>query len=188
MRHGIGAAACDDGRDHSELNDMTRRFWVSAALTAPLLVLMFFGFPARRWIELALATPVVLWGGWPFFRARLGFARQSQPEHVHADRARYGSSLPISLVARWLPGAFPESFRIMGERCRVYFEPAAVIIVLVLLGQVLELRARSRTSSALRSLLGLAPKTARVVSEIGQRTRRFRSSTSGWRLAARSAR
>jgi len=153
--------------DHSELNDMTRRFWVSAALTAPLLVLMFFGFSARRWLELALATPVVLWGGWPFFERGWASLVNRSLNMFTLIALGTGASYAMSLVSVLAPGAIPESFRTHGGEVPLYFEPAAVITVLVLLGQVLELRARSRTSSALKSLLGLAPKTARVVSESG---------------------
>jgi P-type Cu+ transporter len=153
--------------DHSELNEMTRRFWVSAALTAPLLVLMFFGFSARRWLELALATPVVLWGGWPFFERGWASLVNRSLNMFTLIALGTGASYAMSLVSVLAPGAIPESFRTHGGEVSLYFEPAAVITVLVLLGQVLELRARSRTSSALKSLLGLAPKTARVVSESG---------------------
>jgi Cu+-exporting ATPase len=153
--------------DHSELNDMSRRFWVSAALTAPLLVLMFFDFPARRWLELALATPVVLWGGWPFFERGWASLVNRSLNMFTLIALGTGASYAMSLVAVLVPSAIPESFRTRGGEVPLYFEPAAVITALVLLGQVLELRARSRTSGALKSLLGLAPKAARVVGESG---------------------
>ena len=109
-----------------------------------------------------LATPVVLWGGWPFFAARLGVAREPQPEHVHADRARHGAAYALQRRRRRSPRACSRRpcAGTAGE-VGLYFEAAAVITVLVLLGQVLELRARSRTGGAIRALLGLAPKTAR---------------------------
>jgi P-type Cu+ transporter len=150
---------------HTELNDMTRRFWVSAALTAPLLLSMFFDLPGKDWSELALATPVVLWGGWPFF-AR-GWASLVNRSLNMFTLIALGTGAPylLSLVTVLFPHVIPASFRTHGGEAPLYFEPAAVITTLVLLGQVLELRARSRTSSALKSLLGLAPKTARLIDE-----------------------
>jgi Cu+-exporting ATPase len=155
-----------------ELDDMSRRFWWSAAITAPILAFMVSEFlpdqPLQRalphgwlnWILLAFATPVVLWGGWPFF-VRGGASVVNRHLNMFTLIALgVGAAYAYSVVATLAPGLFPDSFRMMGE-VAVYFEPAAVIVVLVLLGQVLELRARSRTSSAIRNLLGLAPKTAR---------------------------
>jgi P-type Cu+ transporter len=162
--------------ENPELVDMTRRFWVSAALTVPIVVLaMGHGLPGieripprlGRWIELALATPVVLWGGWPFFvRAWQSVANRSLNMFTLIGLGTAVAYL-YSLVATAAPGIFPASFRGMGGTVGVYFEAAAVIVTLVLLGQVLELKARSRTGSALRALLGLAPATARRVEADG---------------------
>ena len=151
--------------DHSELRDMTHRFWISAALTLPLLILMFADFSAMRWLELALATPVVLWGGWPFFeRGWMSLVHRSLNMFTLIALGT-GASYLFSLVAVLLPQAIPASFHTHAGEPPLYFEPAAVITTLVLLGQVLELRARSRTSSALKSLLGLARKSGRLVGE-----------------------
>jgi Cu+-exporting ATPase len=161
-----------------ELADMTRRFWTSVALTIPLLAFMVseflpgdplthaLGMTLSRWIQFALATPVVLWGGWPFFeRAWLSVKNRSLNMFTLIGLGT-GAAYGYSVFALVFPGAIPASFR-MGGQTAMYFEPAAVIITLVLLGQVLELRARSQTSSAIKSLLGLAPKTARVVRKDG---------------------
>ena len=161
-----------------ELVDMTRRFWISAALALPVLVLEMSahipGQPVQqvlpgglvRWIEFALATPVVLWGGWPFFvRCWASFVHRS-PNMFTLVAIGTGTAYLYSVVAAVAPGIFPAAFRGHDGQIAVYFEAAAVITALVLLGQVLELRARSRTSSAIRSLLGLAPKTARRVRNV----------------------
>ena len=161
-----------------ELEDMVRRFTVSAVLTAPILAFMVAEFlpgnplqrivpsGARNWIELALATPVVLWGGWPFFERGWASIVNRHLNMFTLIALGVGAAFLYSVAATIVPGVFPHSFR-MGNEVAVYFEPAAVIVVLVLLGQVLELRARSRTSSAIRSLLGLAPKTARRIEPDG---------------------
>ena len=162
-----------------ELVDMTRRFWTSVALTAPILAFMIsefvpgdplmhtMGMTLSRWIQFALATPVVLWGGWPFFeRAWLSVKNRSLNMFTLIGLGT-GSAYLYSVFALLFPQAIPASFRSMGGEVPLYFEPAAVIITLVLLGQVLELRARSQTSSAIKALLGLAPKNARVVSDDG---------------------
>jgi Cu+-exporting ATPase len=161
-----------------ELEDMTRRFWVSAALTLPLFLLamsrMFFADQLHAWlpsrtmsfVEFALATPVVLWGGWPFFVRMWQSLVNRSPNMFTLIGIGTGTAYGHSIVATFLPGAFPESFRTHGE-VDLYFEAAAVIVTLVLLGQVLELRARSRTGAAIRALLGLAPKTARRVQPEG---------------------
>ena len=154
-----------------ELADMTRRFWVSLILTAPVFVIgmadLLPGRPLQhaapgtlKWIQLLLATPVVLWCGWPFFvRAWASLAGLSLNMFT---LIAFGTGLAYaySVVATLAPGLFPDSFRGHGGEVGVYFEAAAVITTLVLLGQVLELRARSRTGGAIRALLGLAPKTA----------------------------
>jgi Cu+-exporting ATPase len=161
-----------------ELDDMTRRFWWSAAITVPMLAFMISEFlPGRplqallphgwmNWIQLALATPVVVWGGWPFFVRGWASVVNRHLNMFTLIALGVGAAYVYSVIATLAPGMFPDSFRIMGG-VAVYFEPAAVIVVLVLLGQVLELRARSRTSSAIRNLLGLAPKTARRIEADG---------------------
>jgi Cu+-exporting ATPase len=141
---------------HPELDDMTRRFWVSVVLTAPLLILMFFDFRAKSWLEFALATPVVLWAGWPFFERGWASLVNRNLNMFTLIALGTGASYVFSVVS------------ILFLKAQLYFEPAAVITALVLLGQVLELRARSQTTSALRSLLGLAPKTARVIDKNGR--------------------
>ena len=136
--------------ENEELRDMTRRFWVSAVLTAAILVIAMGGFELP-WLELALATPVVLWGGWPFFvRFWQSLVHRSLNMFTLIGLG-VGVAYVYSVIATFTPGLF------------VYFEAAAAITTLVLLGQVLELRARSHTGAAIRALLGLAPKTARRV-------------------------
>jgi Cu+-exporting ATPase len=164
--------------DH-ELRDMSRRFWISAALTIPLFMLAMGhdlypaampGFlDARRlqWLQLALATPVVLWGGWPFFVRGWASLINRSLNMFTLIALGIGVAWLYSLVATVWPGLFPTSLHTMGGWVPVYFEAAAVITTLVLLGQVLELRARSRTGAAIKMLLGLAPKTARRVQEDG---------------------
>ncbi|HEX5185008.1 MAG TPA: heavy metal translocating P-type ATPase [Allosphingosinicella sp.] len=166
----------DEG-PNPELIDMNRRFWVSAALSAPLFLLAMGMdlldwrlLPMRTfvWLQIALSTPVVLWGGWPFFQR---FAASLRSWHLNMFTLiglGVGVAYGYSLVAALAPGIFPASFRTMDGLVPVYFEAAAVITTLVLLGQVLELRARSATGRAIRALLGLAPKTARVVREDGR--------------------
>jgi Cu+-exporting ATPase len=158
-----------------ELVDMTRRFWIGVALTVPILGFMIselipgdpllhaIGMRASQWIQFALASPVVLWGGWPFFERAWASVRNRSLNMFTLIGLGAGSAYIYSLFALLFPAAIPASFRTMGGQIAVYFEPAAVITTLVLLGQVLELRARSRTSSAIKALLGLAPKTARVI-------------------------
>jgi Cu+-exporting ATPase len=170
-------ASLEEEPNH-ELLDMSRRFWWSLALTVPILGFMLSEFlpgqplqhaiPARiaTWIEFALATPVVLWGGWPFFVRGWASLISRNLNMFTLIALGVGAAYVFSVVATIVPGLFPDSFRVHGQ-VGVYFEPAAVIVVLVLLGQVLELRARSRTSSAIRGLLGLAPKTARKIEADG---------------------
>jgi len=170
--------AAEEG-ENPELRSMTRRFWVSTALSLPLLVLTMgrhllggsvaglMGSPAGAWIELALATPVVLWGGWPFFvRAWRSVVHWSLNMFTLIGLG-VGVAYGYSLVGTLAPGIFPASVRGAGGHVAVYYEAAAVIVTLVLLGQVLELRARSRTGAAIRALLGLAPKTARRIEPDG---------------------
>ncbi len=157
-----------------ELIDMSRRFWISAALSVPLLVLVMgselFGLdllPMRVsiWVQLALTTPVVLWGGWPFFERMWSSLKTRNLNMFTLIGLGVGVAYGYSVVASLAPQIFPESLRTMGGFVPVYFEAAAVITTLVLLGQVLELRARAATGKAIRALLGLAPKTARRVTD-----------------------
>ena len=157
-----------------ELIDMNRRFWISAALSLPLVVLAMgselFGWhllPMRVsvWLQLALATPVVLWGGWPFFERLWASLKTRNLNMFTLIGLGVGVAYGYSLVASLAPQIFPETLRTMDGLVPVYFEAAAVITTLVLLGQVLELRARSATGKAIRALLGLAPKTARRVKD-----------------------
>ncbi len=165
--------------ENPELIDMRRRFWVSVALTAPVFFLamsdLIPGQPVQHalspalihWIQLALATPVVLWGGRPFFERGWASVANRSPNMFTLIAIGTGTAYAYSLVATLAPGIFPDSFRGHGGAVAVYYEAAAVITTLVLLGQVLELQARSQTSSALRALLGLAPKTARRLNSDG---------------------
>ncbi len=158
-----------------ELVDMTRRFWISVALTAPLLAVMLSamlpGDPLHRmlgsqfvlWLQFALATPVVLWAGWPFFERAWMSVKTRKLNMFTLIGVGTGAAYLYSVVALLFPNLIPDSFRVHGGELAIYFEPAAVIITLVLLGQVLELRARSQTSSAMRGLLGLTPTSARIV-------------------------
>jgi P-type Cu+ transporter len=160
-----------------ELADMSRRFWVSLVLTLPVLALaMGEMVPAARqlvpshvslWIELALSTPVVLWGGWPFFVRGWASVVNRSLNMFSLIALGTGVAYGYSVLATLFPGLIPDSFRGHGGIVPVYFEAAAVITTLVLLGQVLELKARSRTSSAIKSLLGLAPKVARRLRDNG---------------------
>ena len=161
-----------------ELDDMTRRFRWSLCDDRADSRVHGLGVPARsatadnaaaRLAELdsvALATPVVLWGGWPFFVRGWASVVNRHLNMFTLIALGVGAAYAFSVVATIAPGLFPDSFRMNGS-VAVYFEPAAVIVVLVLLGQVLELRARSRTGAAIRNLLGLAPKTARRIGEDG---------------------
>ncbi|WP_166038097.1 copper-translocating P-type ATPase [Sphingosinicella sp. YJ22] len=160
-----------------ELIDMTRRFWLSAVLSIPLVVLTFgadllnwhpLPMTTSVWVQLGLATPVVLWGGWPFFQRGAASIRNRSLNMFTLISLGVGVAYLYSVIATVAPDLFPPSFRTMGGLVPVYFEAAAVITTLVLLGQVLELRARSATGRAIRALLGLAPKTARLVHEDGR--------------------
>ena len=161
----------EDG-PNSELIDMSRRFWVGAVLSVPLVVLTLgaeiFGWQlvamsTSVWLQLALATPVVLWGGAPFFVRFWASLKSRNLNMFTLIGLGVGVAYCYSVIAAVAPQIFPASLRTMGGMVPVYFEAAAVITTLVLLGQVLELRARSATGKAIRSLLGLAPKTARRV-------------------------
>jgi P-type Cu+ transporter len=166
-------------QDDGELRDMTRRFWVAAAFTAPLLVYTMgdmlaghrfeqrLGPALAQWLELLLATPVVLWCAWPFFVRGARSIRSAHPNMWTLISIGVSLAYVFSLVATVAPGLFPPSLRGPTGRVGVYFEAAAVIVTLVLLGQVLELRARRRTGHAIRELLELTPPTARRLREGG---------------------
>jgi Cu+-exporting ATPase len=161
--------------DNTELNDMTRRFRVSAVLALPVFLMAmvsdlapqlmpdFVSMTALQWLEFALATPAVLWGGWPIFQRGYESVVNRSLNMFSLIALGVGVAWTYSVVAMLLPGIFPPAMRSMGETVPVYFEAAAVIMALVLLGQVMELRARSQTSAAIKLLLGLAPKSARIV-------------------------
>jgi len=157
--------------DNAELRDMTRRFWVSAALTAPLAVIAMapyfgikepFGVPVhlRMYLELALGTPVILWGGWPFFRRFALSIKNRSPNMYTLIGLGVALAYLFSLAAVFAPGLFPQEFQEESGQVGAYFEAAAVIVTLVLLGEVMQLRALGQTSRAIRELLALAPNTA----------------------------
>jgi Cu+-exporting ATPase len=162
-----------DEEANPELRNMARRFWVSLALTAPLVIIAMAAMlreqsinqlispRMRAWIELTIATPVVLWGGWPFFQRGWASVVNRSLNMFTLIAMGTGTAYLYSILATTFPQIFPQTFRVASGEVPVYFEAAAAITTLVLLGQVLELRARSRTSSALKALLGLSPKTAR---------------------------
>ncbi len=158
-----------DDEDNPELRDFARRFWWTLPLTVIVLALAMLGHrvtflptQTRTWIELALTAPVVLWAGWPFFVRCVASIRSRNPNMWTLIGIGVAAAFGYSVVATIAPGLFPDSFREHG-RVGVYFEAAAVIVSLTLLGQLLELRARFKTSAAIKALLGLAPKTARRV-------------------------
>ncbi|MFN8006826.1 MAG: heavy metal-binding domain-containing protein [Terriglobia bacterium] len=164
---------------NSELKDMTRRFWGSLFLSVPIfLISMSEMIPgqtlqqavsgqALAWVQFTLSTPVVIWGGWPFFQRGWVSILNRSLNMFTLIAIGTGTAYFYSIIATLFPGLFPESFRGHGGGVSVYFEAAAVITTLVLLGQVLELKARSQTSSAIKALLGLAPKTARLLRQDG---------------------
>ena len=172
-------AAAEVGENH-ELTNMTRRFWIGSALTVPVFILEMGGhIPAlgkhelvspqvSTWIQFALSTPVALWAGWPFFQRAWASIVHRSLNMFSLIALGTGSAYVYSLFATLAPGLFPAGFHGMGSSVPVYFEAAAVITVLVLLGQVLELRAREQTGGAIRALLKLAPKTARRLKSDGQ--------------------
>ncbi|MBW8068202.1 MAG: heavy metal translocating P-type ATPase [Ferrovum sp.] len=161
--------------DDTELNDMTRRFRISTALALPVFVMAMssdllpqampvsISMLSLQWLEFALATPVVLWSGWPIFQRGWMSLVNRNLNMFTLISLGVGVAWTYSVVAMLLPGIFPPTMHTMGGLVPVYFEAAAVIMALVLLGQVMELRARSQTSAAIKLLLGLAPKTARIV-------------------------
>ena len=154
-------AAAEEAPD-AELMDMQRRFWWSAALALPLLILAMAAI-GPGWLQLALATPAVLWGGWPFFQRGWNSVRQRSLNMFTLIALGTGAAYGYSVFALLLPGCLPVEMR-----GHFYFEAAAVIVALVLLGQVMELRARGATRSAVRALLALSPKTARRITEQGE--------------------
>ena len=165
--------------ENPELVDMTRRLWVSALLTLPLLVIAMGGMipgvsfqwigseHLLAWLELGLATPVVLWGGWPFFQRGWSSLVNRYLNMFSLIALGTGVAYFYSVIATVAPDIFPSAFRDTSGRVAVYFEAAAMIVTLVLAGQVMELRARQRTGAAIRALLGLAPKTARRLNADG---------------------
>src|SRR5262245_13041476 len=166
--------------ENEELRDMTRRFWTGVVLTIPTLAIgmaellpgkpleRVLSPPAAAWTQLMLATPVVLWGGWPFFVRGWQSVVNRSLNMFTLIALGVGVAYAYSDVATLVPGLFPPSFRNESGTVGVYFEAAAAIVTLVLLGQVMELRARSHTGAAIRALLGLAPKTARRIRENGR--------------------
>jgi Cu+-exporting ATPase len=160
--------SADDAAD-PELRRMTRRFWLSVALSVPLLVIGMFeiAFPGVVWVQLALATPVVLWGGWPFFQRGWESLKNRRLNMFTLIALGTGIAYLDSVVAALFPQIFPPAFRMTDGSVPLYFEAASVIVTLVLLGQVLELRARALTGGAIRALLDLAPKIARLVGADG---------------------
>ncbi|ESY12819.1 MULTISPECIES: heavy metal translocating P-type ATPase [unclassified Mesorhizobium] len=176
----MGVPTGDEG-PNPELVDFTRRFWVSAVLSVPLLIvamapmlgLTFQAFVDGRtmvWLELALASPVVLWAAFPFFHRGWESLVNRSPNMWTLISLGVGAAYLYSVVATLFPNIFPHQFRGHGGAVPVYFEAASVIVALVFLGQVLELRAREKTGSAIRALLDLAPKTARLIGEDGSET------------------
>ena len=166
------APSAEEG-ENAELLDFKRRFIWTLPLTAIVFVIAMFHLPipgvplqARSWLELGLATPVVLWAGWPFFERFALSVRHRAPNMWTLIGSGVAAAYLYSLVATAAPGLFPMSFQMDG-RVGVYYEAAAVIVTLTLMGQILELRARSQTSAAIRSLLGLSPKTARRLKQDG---------------------
>ncbi len=162
-----------EDEDNPELRDFGRRFWWTLPLTVVVFLLAMLGdrvtflsMEARTWLELVLSTPVVLWAGWPFFERCVQSIRNRSPNMWTLIGIGVASAFGYSVVATVAPDLFPASFREHG-RVGVYFEAAAVIVSLTLLGQLLELRARSKTSAAIKALLGLAPKTARRINDDG---------------------
>ena len=166
-----------DSGPNPELIDMTRRFWIGLAITLPVFALemgghltnlhMLLGKQTSNWLQLLLATPVVLWAGWPFFMRGWQSLLTRNLNMFTLIAMGTGVAWGYSVIATVFPGIFPSAFREMDGSVAVYFEAAAVITVLVLLGQVLELRAREQTSGAIKALLDLAPKTARRMQDDG---------------------
>jgi Cu+-exporting ATPase len=173
--------AAEEGSD-PELQMMLQKFWIGLILTAPIFLIAMGGLLPidavkhflhsnmrwLNWVQLGLATPVVLWCGWPFLQRAWTSILQRSPNMFTLIALGVGAAYCYSIIATVAPGLFPKGFQMSGGTIEPYFDSAAVIVVLVLLGQVLELRARSQTGAAIRSLLGLAPKTARLVLSAGE--------------------
>lgn len=171
--------AISEGDQNPELTDMARRFWLGFFLSLPLVIVEmgrhipgidhsgFLDSTIFKWLQFVLATPVIFWSGWPFFVRGAQSIINRSPNMFTLIGLGVSVAYGYSVMAVFAPGVFPSSFRGMGGEVAVYFEAAAVITVLVLLGQVLELRARSRTGAAIKALLGLAPKQARVIRNDG---------------------
>ncbi|HEY0906861.1 MAG TPA: copper-translocating P-type ATPase, partial [Methylophilus sp.] len=167
----------EDTGPSAELIDMTRRFWIGLVLSIPVLVLEMGGHlfgldhlirpQLSNWVQMGFATPVILWAGWPFFVRGWQSLLSRNLNMFTLISLGTGVALLYSLAATFVPGAFPQAFRQVDGSVAVYFEAGAVIIVLVLLGQILELRAREKTSGAIRALLDLSPATARRLDEQG---------------------
>ncbi len=164
---------------NTEYLDMRRRFWIGAGLSLPVVVIAMsgmlpgnplhaLGMGLLNWVQLVMTTPVVFWCGWPFFERGWASIVHRSPNMFTLIALGVGSAYVFSLIATVAPGLFPEGFRMAGGAVEPYFDTAAVVTVLILLGQVLELRARSQTSGAIRRLLGLAPRTGRVVRTDGR--------------------
>ena len=176
------SARGEDEGPNPELVDFSRRLWIALAFSIPLLILTmtpyigvmalrdFFGERLSLWIELVLATPVILWSGWPFFARGYTSFRTMNLNMFSLIGMGVGAAYIFSIVAVLVPGIFPEGFRDSGGNVGVYFEAAAVIVTLVLLGQVMELRAREGTGKAIRALLDMAAKTARLIRPDGTET------------------
>jgi Cu+-exporting ATPase len=180
--------------ENPELSAMRRRFWTSAGLTVPVVGLAMFGMPlAERWgheplawVELALSTPVVLWGGWPFFERGYRSLVTRELNMFTLIALGTAAAFGFSVLALLAPGLLPHASH--GGELPVYFEASSVIVTLVLLGQVLELRARQATSGAIAALLGLSPKTARRVEADGEHDVPLEQIAVGDRLRVRPAR
>jgi Cu+-exporting ATPase len=165
-----------DDAPNPELVNFTRRLWVAGALTIPLLIVSMFAEmsglhvvspAAAPWVQFALTAPIVLWAGWPFFQRGWTSIRTRHLNMFTLITLGVGAAFLYSLVATFAPGLFPAPFRMHGGMVPVYYEPAGVVVTLVLLGQVLELRARAATGRAIRALMDLAPKTARRIGRDG---------------------
>ncbi len=173
------SVGAEEKEENPEMRDMTRRFWFSVALTAPLLLLVMIDMVPGRpltglipthlhvWLELLLATPVCLWSAWPFYLRMIASVKNRSLNMFTLIGLGVGVAYVYSVVAALLPGIFPASFRMEEGGVAVYFEAAGVIVTLILLGQVLELRARGQTGAAIRKLLGLAAKSARRIRDDG---------------------
>ncbi|HEY1084325.1 MAG TPA: copper-translocating P-type ATPase, partial [Prosthecobacter sp.] len=193
----VQVTEADDADDHAELRDMTRRFWLAASLTLPVFITaMAHLIPAwshaswaigesSRWMQFIFTTPVVFAGGAPFFERAWQSLLHRSMNMFTLIALGVGAAYSFSAAAMLAPGWFPDTLRDAHDQLPLYFEAAAVIIVLVLLGQVLELRARARTGSAIQELLGLQPKTARLVTESGDVDVKIETIQAGQRLRVR---